>query len=164
MHQTVWEELKIEATQITNGLRKRPPAQKEVTLEKPHSGPLKWVKKVQFQEPAAQEEGKDQHQGRPESQDTEESKWEAINERFHQLALDIPRLAAVVPEMGKILEEQGLKESYELNKTRIRDDQAPIIQVECKVRKHWKSIDKVTLDGGAGVNVMSKKVRKKCWI
>ena len=66
-------------------------------MEIPNSGPLKWVKKAQFQEPAAQEEGEGQHQERPESQDTEESKWEAINERLHQLALDVPRLAAVVP-------------------------------------------------------------------
>ena len=49
---------------------------------------------------------------------------------------------------------------YEINRTGIRDDQAPVVALECKIRKHWKNLSKVTLDRGAGVNVMSEKVRK----
>ena len=50
--------------------------------------------------------------------------------------------------------------AYKINKTGIRDDQAPVINLECKVRKHWKEVDKATMDGGAGVNIMSEKLRK----
>ena len=40
----------------------------------------------------------------------------------------------------------------------MRDDQAPVVALECKIRKYWETLEKVTLDGGAGVNVMSEKV------
>lgn len=76
------------------------------------------------------------------------------------MTLGVSNLAKAIPRIGKILENQGLKEAYELNKTRIRDDQALVIQVDCKVKKHWKQVEKGTLDGGAGVNVMSKKPKK----
>lgn len=46
---------------------------------------------------------------------------------FKKLALDVPSLAAAVPKMEEILEKQGLKEAYKLDKTGSRDDQAPII-------------------------------------
>lgn len=75
--------------------------------------------------------------------------------------MSVPNLEAAILEVGEILERQGLKESYEVIKTTIKDDQAPIIhQGDCKVKKHFKQIEKVTLDGGARVNVMSKKIQK----
>lgn len=71
----------------------------------------------------------------------------------------MPKLAQGVPKVKGLLKQQGLKEAYKINKTGIRDDQALVIQVDCKERKHWKMIDKVTLDGGARVDVISKRVR-----
>lgn len=63
-------------------------------------------------------------------------KWEVISERLQRLVLDVPSLARAVPKVDKTLEDQGWKEAYELNKMGIRDNQAPIIGLECKIRKH----------------------------
>lgn len=176
-----WQELKEGSAQITKGLRRQTPAQEEATLGRIGFGEMKWVKKAtrdgEPQEPASTEdvmelarnkepdrppvvkvEGKVQT-GAEESKEPE-GRWEAINERLQRLSLDVPSLAKGIPVMDKILEEQGWKEAYELNKSGIRDDQAPIIAVECKIRKHWKPVERVTLDGGAGVNVMSERVRR----
>ena len=60
--------------------------------------------------------------------------------------------------MEQVLERHGLKEMYKVNKTGIKDDHAPVIVLECKIKKHWKPLEKVILDGGAGVNVMSERV------
>ena len=45
-----------------------------------------------------------------------------------------------------------------MKKIVIKDNHALVIPIECKVQKHWKPLDKVTLYGGVGVDVMSKKV------
>ena len=66
-----------------------------------------------------------------------------------------------MPAIEQQLKKEGLKLAYEVNKTGIRDDQAPVVLVECKIRKHWKAIDKATLDGGAGVNIMSERIKKQ---
>ena len=42
----------------------------------------------------------------------------------------------------------------------IKDDQVPIIQVNFKVRKHWKPVHNVVIDGGAGVNIMVEYTRR----
>ena len=42
----------------------------------------------------------------------------------------------------------------------IKDDQVPTIQVECKVKKHWKPVHGVVVDGGAGVNIMDEHTRR----
>ncbi|MCO5569029.1 hypothetical protein L7F22_022735 [Adiantum nelumboides] len=64
---------------------------------------------------------------------------------------------------GRIVEKyrgkERLKTAYEVNKIGIRDDHVPAIQVECKVRKHWKVVDEATLDGGARVNIMLETLR-----
>lgn len=36
----------------------------------------------------------------------------------------------------------------------------PVIQIDCKVRKHWKTVLDVVIDGGAGVNIMSDHTRR----
>ena len=76
------------------------------------------------------------------------------------MSVQMSKLAQAVPTVEQVLEQQGLKEMYEINRTGIRDYQAPIVALECKIRKHWKNLNKVTLDGGAGVNVMSERIRK----
>ena len=76
------------------------------------------------------------------------------------MLVQMSKLAQAIPAVEQVLEQQGLKEMYEINRTGIRDDQAPVEALECKIRKHWKNLSKVTLDGGAGVNVMSEKARK----
>ena len=78
-----------------------------------------------------------------------------------KLSLEIMKLVQAVPTIEKRLKKEGLKTAYEVNKTGIKDDQAPIVLVECKIRKHWKAIDKATLDGGAAVNIMSERARKQ---
>ena len=43
----------------------------------------------------------------------------------------------------------------------IKDDQVPAIQVDCKVRKHWKHVHGVVIfDGGARVNIMAEHTRR----
>lgn len=39
----------------------------------------------------------------------------------------------------------------------IKDDQVPAIQVDYKVRKHWRQVREVVVDGGVGVNIMSEQ-------
>ena len=46
------------------------------------------------------------------------------------------KLAQAVPKVEGFFKQQGLKEAYEINKLGIRDYQAPVIQVDCKVKKH----------------------------
>lgn len=46
----------------------------------------------------------------------------------------------------------------------IKDDQVPVIQLDCKVRKHWKPVSNVVIDGGARVNIMSKQTRRNLGI
>ena len=84
-----------------------------------------------------------------------------MTERVTRLSLELSKLVQVVPVLEELLEKEGLKTAYEINRASIRDDRAPVISVDCKIRKHWKPVEKATLDGGAGVNVMSEKVRKQ---
>ena len=85
--------------------------------------------------------------------------WKEVTERVTKLSLEMIKLVQAVPTIEQRLEKEGLKLAYEVNKTGIRDDQALVVLVECKIRKHWKAIDKATLDGGAGVNIMSERSR-----
>ena len=86
----------------------------------------------------------------------------ALPREQHVIKVELPEQSTVEDAIraSKILEKYP-DIDLEVNKTGIRDDQAPIVLVECKNRKHWKAIDKATLDGGAGVNIMSKRVRKQ---
>ena len=87
--------------------------------------------------------------------------WKEVTERVTRLSLELSKLVQAVPVLEELLEKEGLKTAYEIKRASIRDDRAPVISVDCKMRKHWKPIEKATLDGGAGVNVMSEKVRKR---
>lgn len=72
------------------------------------------------------------------------------------MTLGVLNVTKAVLETKQSWRKQELKEAYEVNKTQIRDDQAPIIRVDCKINKHWKQVEKVTLDGGARVNGVSE--------
>ena len=76
--------------------------------------------------------------------------------------MELAKLAKAMVRVEKALEKEGLAPAYELNKMSIRDDQAPVVTVECKIRKHWKPVDLATLDGGAGVNIISRKWVEQC--
>ena len=79
--------------------------------------------------------------------------------RLQRISVDIPNLARAVLVVEVLLEQQGFKEAYEIKKTGIRDDQAPIICVECKRKKHWKLLERVNLLRGAGVNVLTLYIK-----
>ena len=111
--------------------------------------PHKIPEKEEFVAPAAQIKEEKQN-----------NLWKEVTDRVTKLSLEMMKLIQAVPAIEKRLEKEGLKTAYEVNKTGVRDDQAPVVLVECKIRKHWKAIDKATLDGGAGVNIMSERVRK----
>ncbi|MCO5567015.1 hypothetical protein L7F22_020698 [Adiantum nelumboides] len=96
----------------------------------------------------------------PERQFALNGLWKEVSDCINKLSLEMSRLAQSVPSVEKMLERQGLMTAYEVNKTNLRDDQAPVIRLECKIRKHWKTVDQATLDGGTGVNIMSKALRK----
>ncbi|MCO5580583.1 hypothetical protein L7F22_034453 [Adiantum nelumboides] len=85
--------------------------------------------------------------------------WKNVSEQITKLFLEMSSLAQSVSSVEEIIEKQGVKIAYEVNKTDLRDDEALVIRVECKVRKHWKMMDQATLDGGAGVNIMSEALR-----
>ncbi|MCO5597157.1 hypothetical protein L7F22_051233 [Adiantum nelumboides] len=84
--------------------------------------------------------------------------WKEVTERVNRLTLEFSKLVQAVPALEEYLEKEGLKIAYEVNRASIKDDKAPVIHVDYKIRKHWKPIEKATLDGGAGVNVMSEQV------
>ena len=46
----------------------------------------------------------------------------------------------------------------------LKDDQVPVIQLDCKIRKHWRPVSDVVIDGGAGVNIMSEQTRRNLGI
>ena len=46
----------------------------------------------------------------------------------------------------------------------IKDDKVPIIQVDCKVRKHWKHVHNVVINGGSGVNIMAEHTSRNLGI
>lgn len=52
--------------------------------------------------------------------------WETVADRVNKLSLKLSKLVQVVPAVKELLEQEGLKTAYELNKIGIRDDQAPI--------------------------------------
>lgn len=61
--------------------------------------------------------------------------------------------------------QQKGKEVMAVDIETIRYDRVPVIDVECKVRKHWKSLSWwVVIDGGVGVNIMSEVTQKQLGI
>lgn len=176
---TKWIRLKQEAASITKELTKTKPQILEIqepvvceVSEKKESKPVKkWIRKLtgnpevattKIQDSESESELKEGTNLK--NQGTEQSNprqlWQTVTERVTKLSLELSKLAEALPVVEEMLEKEGLKTAYELNKTSIRDDQAPVVPVEYKIRKHWKPIEMATLDGGAGVNIMSERVRK----
>ena len=48
----------------------------------------------------------------------------------------LSKLVQAVPVLEELLEKEGLKTAYEINRASIKDDRAPVISVDCKIRKH----------------------------
>ena len=82
------------------------------------------------------EEAQEEHEMQSKEAEAKMQEWKEIAQRLQQLSLDIPSLAQAVPQVEEMLERQGLKDAYEINKTGVRDDHAPVIRVECKIHKH----------------------------
>ena len=59
-----------------------------------------------------------------------------MTDKVTKFSLEMIKLTQAVPAIKKRLEKEGLKTAYEVNTTGIRDDQAPVVLVECKIRKH----------------------------
>lgn len=87
--------------------------------------------------------------------------------QINKLTLELDKLRQALPACENFLE------TYQKNKqpaimsasTRvIKDDQVLIIQVDCKVWKHWKPVHNVVIDGGAGVNIMAEHTRSNLGI
>ena len=159
----IWTKLKEESAALTRKLQKMRAKQKDQVLSTNQKDVKVWVKKNQETEPSQNTQVDGKETSEQETGDAEEEKkghWKELSDRVANISVQIAELAQAFPAVEKILEQQGLKEAYEVNRTGIRDDQAPVVSLECKIRKHWKPLDKVTLDGGAGVNVMSARVCK----
>ena len=140
-----------EAATGTSRPKGNAPVQENTILSTPYSQLSERVKVAQIWESGNQsKETKDPANQKPTRNERE--KWDII--------MDNPNRTNLISGREMAWERQRPRKAYEVNGWGIRDDQAPIIQVQCKAEEQWKSVDMVTLDGGAGVNVMTKKVRK----
>ena len=72
----------------------------------------------------------------PIKEEKQNNLWKEVTDRVTKLSLEMMKLVQAVPAIEKRLEKEGLKTAYEVNKTGMRDDQAPVVLVECKIRKH----------------------------
>ena len=171
-HPAKWQKLKQEAAQITKGLGKIKPlleldkTKGQPCPKKPNTKAQKWVRKTTAPDACSLEEVRAEdaleEKGSPEeAKYGSKELWKEVTERVTKLSLELEKLVKAVPVLEELLEKEGLKTAYEVNRASIRDDRAPVINVDCKIRKHWKPVEKATLDGGAGVNVMSERVRKR---
>lgn len=159
-----WVELKEKAVQITKQLQKHKPTISMQLIDPPLPQNQRWVRKLQQpQQPAPEtlltETARECHDLLSTPKSSTDAFWEGVTERVTKLSVELQKLAQAIPMAEKLWE--GPKTIFEVNRTEIRDDQAPVIRVECKIRGRWKPVDKATLDGGAGVNIMSERVRKQ---
>ena len=131
--------------------------------DKGKSKKMKWMPKpvddMSATEPSSAE-GSDQDEDK-------EYIYTQVCKRINQLTLELDKLCTrpyqhVKPfwtSIKKISIRHKLKVMSALTLV-IKDDQVPIIQVDCKVRKHWKPVHNVVIDGGAGVNIMAEHTRE----
>ena len=90
--------------------------------------------------------------------------------RINQLTLELDKLRKALPACEAFLDKykkhkhQAQSEVMSATTLVVKDDQVPVIQVECKVRKHWKPVNNVVIDGGAGVNIMAEHTRRNLGI
>ena len=165
----VWKRLKIKVAQLIQELQKLYPLQKATRLieEWQKLYPLQkdtlakfvhkinggakmkkvWIKKDEGTET-------NMNMGKFET-NMEKSYWDKVSDhRVSKLSNHVENLAEAI---SGVLEQVGVKNLQEVNRTCIKDDQAPMVAMEWKIKKQQKPIKKVTLDKGVGVSLMSKK-------
>ena len=168
----VWKKLKQEAAQITKELEKKKPTVVElrqagvptqVWVRRPNSDQgtnvnlvetkkeQVWVRRPNSDQGTSvnlletKKENKKQVSDKTQSELWNEV-WNEVAARVTKLSLELAKLAQAVPTLERLLEIEGLKTAYEINQTGLRDDRAPVITVECKIRKHWKPVEIAMLD------------------
>ena len=102
-----------------------------------------------------------------EGSDSEERKeyiYTQVCKHINQLTIELDKLRQALPACEAFIDQYKKKkqqaEVMSATTATIKDDQVPTIQVECKVRKHWKPVHGVVVDGGAGVNIMDEHTRR----
>ena len=102
-----------------------------------------------------------------EGSDNEEKKeyiYAQVCKRINQLTIELDKLRQALPACEAFIDQYKKKkqqaEVMTATTATIKDDQVPTIQVECKVRKHWKHVNGVVVDGGAGVNIMDEHTQR----
>lgn len=99
--------------------------------------------------------------------DNKEYIYTQVCRRINQLTLELDKLREALPACESFIRRYERKRQVKVmsaGTTAIKDDQVPAIQVDCKVRKHWKPVLEVVVDGGAGVNIMSEQTRRSLGI
>ena len=99
--------------------------------------------------------------------DSEERKeyiYTQVCKRINQLTIELDKLRKALPACEAFIDQYKKKKQQadvmSATTATIKDDQVPTIQVDCKVRKHWKPVHSVVIDGGAGVNIMAEHTRR----
>ena len=99
--------------------------------------------------------------------DSEERKeyiYTQVCKCINQLTIKLDKLRQALPACEAFIDQYKKKKQQaqvmSATTATIKDDQVPTIQVECKVRKHWKPVQGVVVDGGAGVNIMDEHTRR----
>ena len=103
--------------------------------------------------------------------DSEERKeyiYTQVCKHINQLTIELDKLRQALPAYEAFIDKYKKKkqqaEVMSATTATIKDDQVPTIQVECKIKKHWKPVQGVVVDGGASVNIMDEHTRRKLGI
>ena len=104
-----------------------------------------------------------------ENEEEKEYIYIQVCRRINQLTMELEKLRHALPTCEAFMQQyQKKKHQAEVMSANtmqvIKDDQVPAIQVDCKVKKHWKPIHGVVIDGGAGVNIMAEHTRRSLGI
>ena len=103
-----------------------------------------------------------------ENEEEKEYIYTQVCRRINQLTMELDKLRQALPACEAFMQQYQKKkhqaEVMSANTAVIKDDQVPAIQVDCKVKKHWKPVHGVVIDGGAGVNIMAKHTRRSLGI
>ena len=102
-----------------------------------------------------------------EGSDSEERKeyiYTQVCKRINQLTIELDKLRQALPACEAFIEQYKKKKQQadvmSATTATIKDDQKPTLQLECKVRKHWKLVHGVVVDGGARVNILDEHTRR----
>ena len=140
-------------------------ASKALPQNKGKARKMKWVPKpaddLSATEPSSAEGSDD---------DSKEYIYTQVCRHINQLTLDLDKLRKALLACEVFLEKyqqhkkQVQSEFMSTTTLVVKNNQVPVIQVECKVKKHWKLVTNVVIDGGAGVNIMFEYTRRNLGI